>query len=236
MGACGPRHRGVRHYFQKLKSTPLYSVSDCRLWRQTLAWWITKIVTALSHFGHFHRGAVCRLHVVVFSYIVLSHFEAQFIKKKSFFVHLDETLVMNLNWFPRWCSSNCNSSVQHHDLTCLNTGGSSVTSHTFKTWTSTFFFTAKSRAVKVKPAQNQTIQSQFSCIFSGFGESFISFCSASPWSAKAFVWVTPWSLLTYDFFSRSQKTDLSDNNDYFHWQTSVTSATQRAFHWRSANK
>lgn len=108
MGACGPRHRGVRHYFQKLKSTPLYSVSDCRLWRQTLAWWITKIVTALSHFGHFHRGAVCRLHVVVFSYIVLSHFEAQFIKKKSFFVHLDETLVMNLNWFPRWCSSNCN--------------------------------------------------------------------------------------------------------------------------------
>lgn len=48
MGTCGPRDGGVHHYFQKLKSTSLYSLhclTACTLWRQSLVWWITETET-----------------------------------------------------------------------------------------------------------------------------------------------------------------------------------------------
>lgn len=43
MGARGLRDGGLHHYFQKLKSTPLYSLyclTACTIWRRSLVWWI----------------------------------------------------------------------------------------------------------------------------------------------------------------------------------------------------
>lgn len=64
MGARGLRDGGLHHYFQKLKSTPLYSLyclTACTIWWRSLVWWImeTKPDQTLCLDFFFCRRSTC---------------------------------------------------------------------------------------------------------------------------------------------------------------------------------